>query len=263
MGETFGPTWTTHWFVLQAKIPKEWAGEPVELHWDSNSEAMIWDQEGNTLQAFTGGTDDTRRVEFTLTKKCKGWETSSLSFRHERPFTEILSVVSPSGEDFRYLVEMACNGLFGAGKDGMINSPDPKKSFSLAKAELVVPNLRAAKLYQDVQILYEFAKEFPKDSLRGRQALFAANAVVNVHRHGDASSYDAAEDLVNAFFKDTNGTSQHQISAVGHCHIDTAWLWPYDETKRKCARSWTTQCDLIDKFPGYKFIASQAQQFEW
>jgi len=66
-----------------------------------------------------------------------------------------------------------------------------------------------------------------------------------------------------AFFKETNGSSQHTISAVGHCHIDTAWLWPYDETKRKCARSWTTQCDLIDKYPGYKFIASQAQQFEW
>lgn len=25
----------------------------------------------------------------------------------------------------------------------------------------------------------------------------------------------------------------YEVMAVGHCHIDTAWLWPYDETKRK------------------------------
>jgi alpha-mannosidase len=69
---SFGPTWSTHWFHLEAKIPKEWAGERVDLIWDSNSEAMIWDEKGNTLQAFTGGGDDNRRVEFTLVKACKG-----------------------------------------------------------------------------------------------------------------------------------------------------------------------------------------------
>ncbi len=37
-----------------------------------------------------------------------------------------------------------------------------------------------------------------------------------------------------------NNDSQHTIYAVGHCHIDTAWLWPYAETKRKIARSWST-----------------------
>jgi hypothetical protein len=25
----------------------------------------------------------------------------------------------------------------------------------------------------------------------------------------------------------------YEVMAVGHCHIDTAWLWPYDETRRK------------------------------
>ena len=24
---------------------------------------------------------------------------------------------------------------------------------------------------------------------------------------------------------------QHEVYAVGHCHIDTAWLWPYRETR--------------------------------
>jgi alpha-mannosidase len=43
-----------------------------------------------------------------------------------------------------------------------------------------------------------------------------------------------------------NSESQHQIHAVGHCHIDTAWLWPYAETKRKIARSWASQLEHIN-----------------
>lgn len=45
--------------------------------------------------------------------------------------------------------------------------------------------------------------------------------------------------------------------------LDTAWLWPYDETKRKIARSWSTQLDLMDRYPDYVFTGSQAQQYEW
>jgi alpha-mannosidase len=59
------------------------------------------------------------------------------------------------------------------------------------------------------------------------------------------------------------GSPLHEVTAIGNCHIDTAWLWPYDETKRKAARSWATQCGLMDDFPDYIFAASQAQQFEW
>jgi alpha-mannosidase len=47
------------------------------------------------------------------------------------------------------------------------------------------------------------------------------------------------------------------------CHLDTAWLWPYDETKRKVARSWASQLRLIEQYPSYVFTASQAQQYEW
>lgn len=45
--------------------------------------------------------------------------------------------------------------------------------------------------------------------------------------------------------------------------IDSAWLWPFDETKRKVARSWSTQLDLMDRYPNFKFLASQIQQYQW
>lgn len=228
---------------------------------------MIWDDKGNTLQALTGGKDDNRRLEFTLLSCCKGYFffffLSFCFFVFDLQLLPSISPLSFSGEQVRLYVEMASNGLFGAGKDGMINAPDMKKFFLLATAELIVPNVKATLLYEDMNVLYSIARDFPEGSLRKRQALFIANEVVNAYLPGDPSTLLKAGKIVEEFFKDTNGSSQHTITAIGHCHIDTAWLWPYDETKRKCARSWTTQCDLIDKYPGYKFIASQAQQFEW
>jgi len=53
------------------------------------------------------------------------------------------------------------------------------------------------------------------------------------------------------------------VTGIGHCHIDTAWLWPFDETKRKVARSWATQVDLMDRYEEHRFACSQAQQWKW
>ncbi len=57
--------------------------------------------------------------------------------------------------------------------------------------------------------------------------------------------------------------SSHVITAVGHAHIDTAWLWPLREARRKVARSWSTQLALMDEFPDYVFAASQPAQHAW
>lgn len=53
------------------------------------------------------------------------------------------------------------------------------------------------------------------------------------------------------------------VYSIGHCHIDSCWLWPFDETKRKVARSWSNQCDLLERYPEHRFVASQAQQYKW
>jgi len=97
-----------------------------------------------------------------------------------------------SGDEFEYFIEMACNGMFGAGNNGLINPPLPDKSFVLKTAELVLINPRIHHLFQDLKILYDFAKEMPSDSLRGRQALFAANAAINAYIPGDPSSLEPA-----------------------------------------------------------------------
>lgn len=55
-------------------------------------------------------------------------------------------------------VELACNGLFGAGKGSMISPPDPDRRFTLSKAELVVFNRDVYELLVDLEILLDMAQ---------------------------------------------------------------------------------------------------------
>jgi alpha-mannosidase len=44
---------------------------------------------------------------------------------------------------------------------------------------------------------------------------------------------------------------------------DLIRLWLYRVTQQKVARSWSTQVDLVERYPEHRFFASQAQQFKW
>lgn len=112
-------------------------------------------------------------------------------------------------------------------------------------------------------IIRGIAYDTDQDSPRARKALWVANEVINNFIGDDEKAIQACLDLTHEFLSAKNGTGQHQITAIGNCHIDTAWLWPYDETKRKIARSWSSQLDLIERYPDYVFTGSQVQQYEW
>ena len=44
---------------------------------------------------------------------------------------------------------------------------------------------------------------------------------MNVFELNDRTTWSKGKEIAQQFFKQTNGESQHIISAVGHCHIDT------------------------------------------
>jgi alpha-mannosidase len=49
-GDSFGPSWTNHWFKVTLHIPKEWEEyERVQLEFDSSSEAMVFTTDGDPL----------------------------------------------------------------------------------------------------------------------------------------------------------------------------------------------------------------------
>ncbi|KAM7103654.1 alpha-mannosidase 2C1 [Ciconia maguari] len=237
VGDSFGPTWETCWFKVELSIPPAWAGREVHFVWESDGEGMVW----RDAQPVQGLTKEGEKTSYILTSSLKETEPHSLTL----------------------YVELACNGLFGAGKGSMIAPPDPDRRFTLSKAELVVFNRDVYELLVDLEILLDMAQLLGEENQRSFQALYTANQMINVCDVMDPSTFPAARDLAAVIFSQRNGESQHTIHAMGHCHIDSAWLWPYEETIRKCARSWVTVVRLMECNPELTFTCSQAQQFEW
>ena len=246
VGAAFGPSWSTHWIKVQLKVPSSLQKKQhLELHWDAGNEGLIWTEDGVPLQGLTGNGD---RIEWILPD----------SFR--------------DGKFHTFYIEMACNGMFGNAPGGdSIQPPSPDKYFTLFKAEIVAVNLEARQLYIDFWIVGDAAREFPESSWESHEALQLCNKVMDtfVEAGGSQDSILECRKILSKYIGDVNSSKvydtdqEYLIYAIGNCHIDTCWLWPFAETKRKVARSFANQCDLIDRYPEHRFVASQAQQYKW
>ncbi|MGI6148412.1 MAG: glycoside hydrolase family 38 C-terminal domain-containing protein [Limnochordia bacterium] len=53
------------------------------------------------------------------------------------------------------------------------------------------------------------------------------------------------------------------VIAVGHSHIDVAWLWRLKHTREKSSRTFSTVNYLMDQYPEYQFLQSQPQLYEY
>ena len=128
VGESFGPSWSTHWFRIKLKVPSNLLDkELLELHWDADSEGLVWTEEGDPLQGLTGGNE---RVEWIIPK----------SFR--------------DGKFHTFYIEMACNTMFGNAPGGdSIQPPNPNKYYQLHTADIVAVNKEARALYYDFWII--------------------------------------------------------------------------------------------------------------
>ncbi|KAL9602170.1 MAG: hypothetical protein Q9219_002034 [cf. Caloplaca sp. 3 TL-2023] len=245
VGESFGPSWSTHWVKISLQVPPELRKkEHLEFHWDADNEGLIWTEDGEPLQGLTGGGE---RVEWILPE----------SFRDGTPHT--------------FYIEMACNAMFGNGEGDIIQPPNPNRYFQLKMADIVAVNLEARALFIDFWIIGDAAREFPENSWEEHRALQVCNDIMDafIKGPGTQESIIRGRDIARGYIGDVDSSEVYQtdeeplVYAIGHCHIDTSWLWPWAETKRKIARSWSNQCDLMDRYPEHRFTCSQAQQYKW
>ncbi len=53
------------------------------------------------------------------------------------------------------------------------------------------------------------------------------------------------------------------ITAIGHAHIDVAWLWTLGQTRQKAGRSFHNVLRLMEQFPEFQFTQSQPQLYDY
>lgn len=245
LGAALGPLWSTYWARVTVKVPENWRGSRVDLYWDSRSEGMLW-LDGRAAQGLNIG-----RHTAPLVQRAKG------------------------GETITFHVEIACNRAFGANEGGH----PAKEPYVLDACEIRRFDPEAWSLFHDFDVLrqLEADREPPPtprstggvgrvlrpalDNTWSGTLLHGLNEVCNVIDPEDRATWPKGQQILQTLLGATNGSVVHELSAIGHAHIDTAWLWPIEETRRKCQRSFANVLALAEEYPEFKFACSQAAQY--
>ena len=251
IGQPWGRPWGTVWFRVTGTVPADWDADPadVELVADLGftgtqpgfqAEALVWTRDGAIV---------------------KGIE----------PLNDTVRLRAAPGASFELFLEAAANPDVGKGFVDFAPTPLGRTStagqlplYAVRRVDVVHRDRQVWELIQDVATVRGLAAVLPEQSPR-RAALFAAleaavDAVDPAHVGATAAQGRAA--LAGVLASPAAATA-HRIFAVGHAHIDSAWLWPVRETIRKCARTFSNVLDVMDQDPEFVFACSSAQQFAW
>lgn len=243
-GETWGRAWDSAWFRLKGTVPAEWQGRKVVAQLDFNSEALVVDDDGTPLQGLTKSTVyvmNWSREIFPLFDSAKGGEEVSLWVEAAaNHITGVRNVEEdlPRGEPRRY-------GSY----TGKVN-----------KIRLAVFDDELKQLGNDFFVLFYLYKALPEKSTRAVRILRGLSDAVDAFADNPGNAPRCRE-ILRPLLEAKAHASAVTATAVGHAHIDTGWLWPVREAKRKCARSFASQIALMEKFPDYVFGASQPAHY--
>lgn len=255
-GTSWGRPWGTTWFRIgPVRTPREWQS--------------LRDPSRHRLELL---------VDLGFTRSRSGFQCEGLAYDDSG---RALKAVSPmnsyipidaSLEGREVFIEAASNPDFEI--ESLQFSPTPmghpetagdEPQYVLGDIELALLDLPVWELLQDFRALRGLAYEHARGD-----ATLRATLLNSLQRSCDAldpddiaGTADQARTELTRVLERPAGTSSHAIVAVGHAHIDSAWLWPLRETVRKCARTFTNVLHLMDEQREFVFVASSAQQFAW
>ncbi|MEV6418519.1 glycoside hydrolase family 38 C-terminal domain-containing protein [Streptomyces sp. NPDC051662] len=247
-GTEWGSPWSTHWFRLEGVVPEAWAGLPVEVVIDPG-----FTGEGPGFQA-----------------EGLVYDASGVPLKGIHPRNRYIPVASPAagGEPVQLLLEAAANPAvlhdFQPTSLGDVLTAGDRPLYRFAAAELAVLDEEVWHLILDIEVLTELMRELPVDRSRRHEILRALESMLDaLDLHDVAGTAAAARGELTEALSRPASPSAHRISAAGHAHIDSAWLWPLRETVRKASRTFANVTALAADYPELVFACSQAQQYAW
>lgn len=137
------------------------------------------------------------------------------------------------------------------------------------RAELAVLDAAADDLYFTARAALETAKVLDESHPARHDLLTATDRallLVNWSRPGSEAFYESvgqAAEALRAELSKLNVEHPVTVRAIGHTHIDVAWLWRLTHTREKAARSFSTVLRLMEKYPEYVFLQTQPQLYAY
>ena len=238
LGETWGKRlFDCAWMRFRATLPAGLDG-PFVARIDVNGELCIVDETGLPVRGLTN-------VKSTFDERLGG--PAKTIYRLPPAVIRDRSV--------EFWADAGFNDLFGFLKDNGI----------VALAEIATCREDLRQLYYDLETLRDYQLDLPENAdtaaLHAR-LLAKVDAVAAALDCADPASVERARTTLSPWFSSSE-KNRLQVHAIGHAHLDLAWLWPIRETIRKGARTFANALYNIERYPGYIFGCSQPQLFAW
>ncbi|MCK5347271.1 MAG: alpha-mannosidase, partial [Candidatus Heimdallarchaeota archaeon] len=235
-GDSWGNLFDCAWFNFMGTVPDSAEGKCVVLEIDINGEAYIVDNNGNPLGTLTTGST-VYEPEFGDPGKTVWPITGSAA----------------SGNTINIWADAGNNDLFG----------NYHNNGSLNYAHVSIKNEEVEQLYFDYVILIDLLSCVNEKSARYQKIFHALHAAMVILCDFTEEQIAEAREVLALELARKNGDYPLQVSAIGHSHIDLAWLWPIRETIRKGARTFSNSLRMMERFPDFVFGASQPQLYQW
>ncbi|MFF9086146.1 alpha-mannosidase [Streptomyces sp. NPDC014991] len=250
VGARWGAPWGTSWFRVTGTVPMAWAGRTVEALLD-----LGFDENMPGFQCEG------------LVHRPDGTPVKGLNPRNQ--WVRVGTPVA-GGEEVRLHIEAASNPVildhhpFRPTPLGDKETAGHEPQYTLTRMDLAVFDEDVWQLVQDLEVLGELMAELPVDAARRWDILRAVEQALDAVDLQDVNgTAGRARARLTGVLSAPAVPSAHRISAVGHAHIDSAWLWPLRETVRKVARTTANMTALVEDEPEFVFAMSQAQQWAW
>lgn len=254
-GMAWGRPWSTTWIHVTGSVPPEWgdvAGTSVELVVDLGfeghqagfqAEGLAWTPQGTTIKAIS-------------------------------PLNHFVPLDASTPVDLYLEAAANPNVAHTRHLDGLdLQQPTPygdpatageEELYELRQCRLGLLDREVWELLGEVWSLNGLMRELPETLPRRAEILQALQRMLDTLDPDDiAGTAAAARAELGEVLSRPAYASAHSLTAVGHAHIDSAWLWPVRETIRKCARTFSNVVALADADPDFVFACSSAQQYAW
>lgn len=251
LGEAWGRPWGTTWFHVTGALPK-WNGS------DTRVEVVVDLGFSDQLPGFQA--------------EGAAWSATGELLKGIAPrnrFVPLPKLLSEKGK-FDFYVEGASNPDVPGGewtrptKMGDKATAGDTPLYELASIAVVAVDLTVEALLADVRALRGLVDTLPEVSPRRAQIIEGLEEMCDAVSPDDVGgTAQAGRDILAPLLRSPAGESEHRVYAVGHAHIDSAWLWPTRETERKVGRTVGNVLALMDEHPEFTFAFSSAQQYAW
>ncbi len=220
------------WFHFTGTIPVEYRNQDVVIRIDINGELCLMDEQGQPVRGLTAHATAVPSVNL-------GGPLKSV---YQLPRATVQSGTVDLWGD------AGLNELFG----GMPGSG------AVMMAEVAVVDMERRALFYDLEVIGSLLVriDHPSNASYRRYRRVFEDAIAE-------ADIGKARAICKTILDKKDGDALMTITAVGHSHLDLAWLWPIRETIRKAARTFSTALYNIERYPDYVFGASQPQQFDW